>query len=92
MRNLNSLFNKILEINCKYLTPILLSLFLMFICCIAILVLDERLYHYLSNWRLLVLIPIVYLCMYLTLRPALFAFKNWIVLLKNIMGLVCHEK
>lgn len=92
MKGINSLLNSLLDINCKYITPMLLSLFLMFMCCIAILVLDERLYHYLSNWRLLVLIPIIYLCMYLTLRPALFAFRNWTALINHIWGVFRHEK
>lgn len=88
MRYINSL----LDINCKYITPVLLSLFLMFICCTLILVLDDYLYRYLSNWRLLVLLPIVYLCMYLTLHPALFAFKNWIALISHFRGVFRHEK
>lgn len=92
MRCINSLLNSLLDINYRYITPMLLSLFLMFMCCTSILVLDDYLYRYLSNWRLLVLLPIIYLFMYLTLRPALFAFKNWIALINDFRGWFRHEK
>lgn len=69
--------NKLLDVNLKYITPVLFSLFMLFISCILIMALDDYLDKYLSNWRLFILIPVMYACMYIVMKPALFALNNW---------------
>ncbi|TXI99477.1 MAG: hypothetical protein E6Q32_08160 [Neisseriales bacterium] len=84
--------NKLLDVNLKYITPVLFSLFMLFISCILIMILDDYLDKYLSNWRLAILIPVVYFFMFIILKPALFALNNWSKLVINLSSRLSHAK
>lgn len=83
--------NKVFEINAIYILPWLFSMVLLFVSGVLLISVDEYLFRHFNDWRLLIMIPLLYTLLFLAMKPANYAMRSLVGLIKSLRKDHLHE-